>query len=249
MPFRLVGKLHDRALCLVLRPGRNLLGSAGDCALRVEHPTVSRHHAELIVEGETVEVKDLGSRNGTFLKDRRVPSGQPAVGEAIGFGRVQLVLERVEKTAGERATRSDVGRALEGESHTAELKAAAVGLEDVSHFALEHLPVLVRGLADGAGLPQMAKAGGAALFHTLPVLEVEVLTRDASGAHVLFEARRGGGALVEGVEVRAAERALQLRAVFLTVGGARHFRPLVEAVAALIGLARDRPAAAPRRDA
>jgi hypothetical protein len=33
-----------------------------------------------------------------------------------------------------------------------------------------------------------------------------------------------------------------LRAVFLTVGGARLLRPLVEAVAALIGLARDRRA-------
>jgi len=247
MPFRLVGKLRDRALCLVLRPGRNLLGSAVDCALRVEHPTVSRHHAELIVEGETVEVKDLGSRNGTFLKDRRIPGGQPAVGEAIGFGRVQLVLERVAKAADERATTSDGGAPAE-DGLTAELKASALGREDVSHFALEHLPVLVRGLADGAGLPQMAKAGGAALFHTLPVLEVEVVARDASGAHVLFEARRGGGAAVEGVEVRAAERGLMLRAVFLTVGGARLFRPLVEAVAALIGLARDRPAAPPRRD-
>jgi len=248
MPFRLVGKVNDRALCLVLRQGRNLLGSAGDCALRVEHPTVSRHHAELIVEGETVDVKDLGSRNGTFLKDRRIARGQPAVGEAIGFGRVQLVLERVAKAADERPPRSDVDAASADEGHTAELKASAVGLEDVSHFALEHLPVLVRGLADGAGVPQMAKAGGAALFHTLPVLEVEVVARDASGARVLFEARRGGGALVEGVEVRAAEPGLMLRAVFLTVGGARLFRPLVEAVAALIGLARDRLPDAPRRD-
>ena len=215
MPFRLVGKLNDRALCLALRPGRNLLGSAADCTLRVEHPTVSRHHAELIVESETVAVKDLGSRNGTFLKDRRIPHGEPAVGEVISFGRVQLVLEKVVKAADEGGPRSDAG-ADPGDGHTAELKASTLGLEDVSHFALEHLPVLVRGLADGAGLAQMAKAGGAALFHTLPVLEVVVLTRDASGAHVLFEARRGGGALVE-------------------------------AVAALIGLARDRPAAVPHR--
>lgn len=249
MPFRLVGKLDDRALCLVLRPGRNLLGSASDSMLRIEHPTVSRHHAELVVEGDTVEVKDLGSRNGTFLKDRRVSRGQPAVGEVIGFGRVQLVLEKAAKAAGEPTARNEAAGALAVEGHTAELKPSALGLEDVSHFALEHLPVLVRGLADGAGLGQMAKAGGAALFHTLPVLEVEIVSRDESGSHVLFEARRGGGALVEGVEVRAAERALALRAVFLTVRGARLFRPLVEAVAALIGLARDRPAAPPRRDA
>jgi hypothetical protein len=245
MAFRLVGKLHDRALCLPLREGRNLLGSAADCPLRVEHPTVSRHHAEIVVEGEAVEVRDLGSRNGTFLKDRRIPHGQPTVGEAIGFGRVRLVLEKVAMATAPGAPVADEAEAAE-KSHTAELKASALGLEDVSHFTLEHLPVLVRGLADGAGVPELAKAGGAALFHALPVLEIEIQTRDASGAHVLFEARRGGGALVEGVEVRAAERALRLRAVFLTVGGARLFRPLVEAVATLISLARERPSAPPR---
>src|SRR5262249_8581068 len=151
---------QDRALCLVLRRGRNLLGSAADCPLRVEHPTVSRHHAELVVEGERVEVRDLDSRNGTFLKDRRIPRGPIAVGEAVGFGRVRLVLERVELAAEEEARGGDAAAALAERSHTAELKASALGLEDVSHFTLEHLPVLVRGLADGAGLPELAKAGG-----------------------------------------------------------------------------------------
>jgi len=242
MPFRLVGKVQDRALCLVLRPGRNLLGSAVDCTLRVEHPTVSRHHAELFVDGDAVDVKDLGSRNGTFLKDRRVPRGRPAEGEVISFGRVQLVLEKVARADESLVTGESDGSRPE-ESRTAELKPSALGLQDVSHFALEHLPVLVRGLANGADLPQMAKAAGAALFHALPVLEVQVLRRDGSGTDVLFEARRGGGPAmegVEGVEVRAAERGILLRAVFLTVGGARVLRPLVEAVAALISLARGR---------
>jgi hypothetical protein len=37
---------------------------------------VSRRHAELLVHGDSVWVKDLGSRNGTYVNNDAVPSGQ-----------------------------------------------------------------------------------------------------------------------------------------------------------------------------
>jgi IS5 family transposase len=37
---------------------------------------VSRRHAELVVHGDGVWIKDLGSRNGTFVNDDAVPKGQ-----------------------------------------------------------------------------------------------------------------------------------------------------------------------------
>lgn len=37
---------------------------------------VSRKHAELLVYGDGVWVRDLGSRNGTFVNDEEVPKGQ-----------------------------------------------------------------------------------------------------------------------------------------------------------------------------
>jgi IS5 family transposase len=40
------------------------------------HTHVSRRHAELLVYGDGVWVRDLGSRNGTFVNDDEVPKGQ-----------------------------------------------------------------------------------------------------------------------------------------------------------------------------
>ena len=71
---RFAGKeytLADGQLCLV--------GRAGDCSLQLPndfiHLDVSRHHCLLDVDPPHVRVRDLGSRNGTFLNGRRV---QPA---------------------------------------------------------------------------------------------------------------------------------------------------------------------------
>ncbi len=40
---------------------------AGSGYLELPHPTVSRLHAELIVLGGRLHLRDLGSRNGTFV--------------------------------------------------------------------------------------------------------------------------------------------------------------------------------------
>ena len=37
---------------------------------------VSRRHAELLVHGDGVWIRDLGSRNGTFVNNEEVPRGQ-----------------------------------------------------------------------------------------------------------------------------------------------------------------------------
>ena len=43
---------------------------------------VSRRHAELLVYGEGVWVRDLGSRNGTYVNDQEVPRGQATLIDA-----------------------------------------------------------------------------------------------------------------------------------------------------------------------
>lgn len=50
---------------------------------------VSRKHAELLVYGDGVWIRDLGSRNGTFVNDEEVPKGQAYLIDAdavIRFG-------------------------------------------------------------------------------------------------------------------------------------------------------------------
>jgi hypothetical protein len=49
------------------RAGEVTIGRAPDCALRVDHPSVSRRHARVHV-GPRLAIEDLGGRNGTRVR-------------------------------------------------------------------------------------------------------------------------------------------------------------------------------------
>jgi hypothetical protein len=54
-------------------PGEPLrIGRAMDCGLRLDHPSVSRAHAELADAGDGWTLRDLGSKNGTFVDGARI---------------------------------------------------------------------------------------------------------------------------------------------------------------------------------
>lgn len=49
-------------------PGERLrIGRADDCDLRLDHPSVSRHHAQMHHEGNSWRLQDLASKNGSFV--------------------------------------------------------------------------------------------------------------------------------------------------------------------------------------
>lgn len=57
-----------------LKDGENVIGRAPDCEIYIDDPSISRRHASLIVAGNGVRVRDLGSRNHTFLDKATVVS-------------------------------------------------------------------------------------------------------------------------------------------------------------------------------
>jgi DNA-binding winged helix-turn-helix (wHTH) protein len=57
-----------------LHPGRNLIGREDDCAIIIDSPAVSRYHAAIDIRGSAAFLEDLGSKNGTFLGNRRIES-------------------------------------------------------------------------------------------------------------------------------------------------------------------------------
>lgn len=61
-----------------LSEGTFVIGRAASCQLSLDDPLVSRHHAQLTVEGERVTVEDLGSRNGVKVNGALI-SGAYAV--------------------------------------------------------------------------------------------------------------------------------------------------------------------------
>ena len=68
-------------------PARVLrIGRAADNDLVLEDPGVSGHHAELHTAAGAARLVDLGSRNGTFVNERRVTAAPLAEGDIVGFG-------------------------------------------------------------------------------------------------------------------------------------------------------------------
>ncbi|MBK5259332.1 MAG: winged helix-turn-helix domain-containing protein [Thermoanaerobaculia bacterium] len=76
----------------VLRPGENFIGRDPDCRVVLNTPDVSRRHARITV-GATTTIEDLGSKNGTFVGQKRITQAE-AIGEgaAIVVGRTHLTL-------------------------------------------------------------------------------------------------------------------------------------------------------------
>jgi DNA-binding winged helix-turn-helix (wHTH) protein len=77
---------------LQLMKGENLIGRGEEVAVRIDVDGVSRRHARIVADGGRFTLEDLGSKNGTYLRDRRLK--EPAAladGDAFRLGRTTLV--------------------------------------------------------------------------------------------------------------------------------------------------------------
>ena len=85
--FRLVSVSGDQSF--EVPPGRSVVvgrGVATDIA--IYDPTISRRHAELTARADAIDVRDLGSSNGTCINGSRVLAGRVVVNDSITFGKV-----------------------------------------------------------------------------------------------------------------------------------------------------------------
>ena len=72
---------------VALLPGDNVIGREGDGVILVKSSTVSRRHARIAIDGSGAVVEDLGSKNGTYVNDRRIEAPTPIVdGDQIRIG-------------------------------------------------------------------------------------------------------------------------------------------------------------------
>lgn len=84
--------------------GESVIGRDRGCAIRIDAESVSRHHARLEATRHQMSIRDLGSKNGTWVNGERIQETVPLV-DATCF---QLGSEtiRLERTVDERPTKT-----------------------------------------------------------------------------------------------------------------------------------------------
>jgi DNA-binding winged helix-turn-helix (wHTH) protein len=89
-----------------LADGANLLGRDPEAAVRVDSSTVSRRHAMIRVSARGATLEDLGSKNGTFLRGRRIDAPTALDdGDELVLGSVRMTY----LSSGEPSTKTATG--------------------------------------------------------------------------------------------------------------------------------------------
>ncbi len=130
------------------KSGRLVLGRGGESDILLDHKSISRRHAVVIVE-DTVRIEDLGSANGTKVGGQRLTTGVPvtlAPGTSLEVGTV-LALLQDQRDAGAPAAAGEV---------VVEDPAMREVLETVAVAAKSSLSVLLLG-ETGVGKEVMAR--------------------------------------------------------------------------------------------
>lgn len=93
---------------LEVRPGTIVIGRASVADLRLQHPSISRRHAQVTRVGEQFFVKDLGSQNGTLVNRERLLGELELVpGDLLCVGSAELRLRGPLSKAEQRGVAED----------------------------------------------------------------------------------------------------------------------------------------------
>ncbi len=171
-----------------LAPGEHLVGSLAEAAVHIEALGVSRRHAriDVLADGGAV-VRDLHSKNGTFVGGRRVREAAVCGFTMVAFGSVQAVLQPADPA------RSQV---LFGSGEIAMKPAAADpeaglttdGLHPMERLA-ESLEEVLPSLVEGLSSPEEAAAELAQRWiAVLPIGRAEFVRSGPAGDAVVAAA-------------------------------------------------------------
>ncbi len=76
-------------------PRKLLIGRGADCDLRLESDFVSKYHCIVLLDEYTLQLRDLGSKNGTLVNGRRVDKSAIILlhHDTISVGEVTLLID------------------------------------------------------------------------------------------------------------------------------------------------------------
>jgi pSer/pThr/pTyr-binding forkhead associated (FHA) protein len=96
---------------LQISNGKLLVGRATDCHLRSESEFVSRHHCALTLNESELRVRDLGSKNGTYVSGRRIGGDECVLahGDLLAVGDLRFQINIVPSSPAIRSKHSGLG--------------------------------------------------------------------------------------------------------------------------------------------
>ncbi len=192
--FRLSGGLEGVLVNVVVGPGMYRIGALEENEIQVPHVAVSRRHAVLEVQEGRLWIRDLGSKNGTWINGERVDEGELLPGDVLGLGPVRLTVTPAPPEDAElaiqvpecsrRAVRSPEDTETGTEDLGSEEVRAAAMAEVVAELAEAGTPTFGPALS---ALARWCEADGAVL---LEIEGGEEIIRSAVGANGTSEAAR-----------------------------------------------------------
>src|ERR1700687_3813759 len=93
MPRLIINPGTPQAAEFLLKPGNNYIGRGFANDFRLEDPSVSGSHCEIVVHGGAALLKDLGSTNGTFINRQPITEGALQSGQVLHLGNVEMLFE------------------------------------------------------------------------------------------------------------------------------------------------------------
>jgi len=102
--FTILSGAHRGQTFQVLR-GKFIIGREHDCHLVLDTNSVSRHHCVLLLDDYTLRIRDLASKNGTFLNRDQTRVGERILldGDTVRIGDTVIRIELESRTASKPA--------------------------------------------------------------------------------------------------------------------------------------------------
>src|SRR6201992_3382384 len=72
---------------------RTTVGRVEDNTFQIADASVSSHHAEILLRGSDIVIKDTGSTNGSFINNEKIEEKILKPGQTLRFGQVELRID------------------------------------------------------------------------------------------------------------------------------------------------------------
>jgi diguanylate cyclase (GGDEF)-like protein len=201
-----VGELHK------IEKARTVVGRADGSDIKLLDDGISRHHLEIVLEGERVIVRDLNSRNGSLCNGARIETAELAEGDKLSVGPTTIlkftyrdgVDEEYERRLYLAATRDGLTAALRREFFLDRLES------EIAYSLRHSTPVALllwdldkfKAVNDRHG----HQAGDLVLTATARTVAASIRREDIFGRYGGEEFALGCRGLTKDVAVRVAER-------------------------------------------